>query len=138
MLTLRSDYLYHIRVLKHFLPLGKFSGDKLFLTFHRFFVSLRCICAHAHWHMHVWILLLIVILKKCHTCMYFRWEPKLFCKKKGRNHESSSLLRLSVNQITELSINAFLSPFRLHTGAFLAISYNKVYHSDGPLKCKLS
>lgn len=59
-------------------------------------------------------------------------------QKKGRNHESSSLLRLSVNQITELSINAFLSLFTLHTGAFLAISYNKVYHSDGPLKCKLS
>lgn len=38
----------------------------------------------------------------------------------------------------ELNSNTFSSSFMLHTGDFLTISYNKVYHSNGPLKCKLS
>ena len=59
-------------------------------------------------------------------------------QKNGINSENSFLLRVSLNHLIELNINAFPCSFMLLTCDFLAISYNKVYHSNGPLKCKLS
>lgn len=52
------------------------------------------------------------------------------------------IILVSVKSFTQLprrgKHQCISSSFRVHTGDFPAISYNEVYHSNGPQKCKLS